>query len=43
MRKLTERAVEMADACLFVIDARVGVTPADEIFAEILRGASRRR
>jgi tRNA U34 5-carboxymethylaminomethyl modifying GTPase MnmE/TrmE len=28
MRKLTERAVEMADACLFVIDARAGVLPA---------------
>ncbi len=24
MRRLTERAVEMADACLFVIDGRVG-------------------
>ncbi len=37
MRRLTERAVDMADACLFVIDARMGVTPADEIFADILR------
>lgn len=37
MRRLTERAVSMADACLFMIDARVGVTPADEIFADILR------
>ena len=37
MRKLTERAVDMADICLFVIDARAGVTPTDEIFAEILR------
>ncbi len=37
MRKLTERAVDMADICLFMIDARVGVTPTDEIFAEILR------
>ena len=37
MRKLTERAVEMADACLFLIDARAGVLPADEIFADILR------
>ena len=37
MRKLTERAVEHADICLFVIDARVGVTPTDEIFADILR------
>ncbi|WP_417806816.1 ribosome biogenesis GTPase Der [Thioclava sp.] len=37
MRRLTERAVEEADICLFLIDARVGVTPADEIFADILR------
>ncbi|MEP2781395.1 MAG: ribosome biogenesis GTPase Der [Pseudoruegeria sp.] len=37
MRRLTERAVEMADICLFMIDARAGVLPADEIFAEILR------
>jgi len=37
---LTERAVEMADVCLFVIDARTGVTPVDEIFAEILRKRS---
>ncbi len=37
MRRLTERAVEMADACLFMIDARAGVMPADEIFADILR------
>ncbi|MGL4309933.1 MAG: ribosome biogenesis GTPase Der [Paracoccaceae bacterium] len=37
MRRLTERAVEMADVCLFVIDARQGVTATDEVFAEILR------
>ncbi len=37
MRKLTERAVDMADVCLFMIDARIGVTPMDEIFADILR------
>jgi len=37
MRKLTERAVEMADACLFLIDARAGVLPTDEVFADILR------
>ncbi|MFY0691147.1 MAG: ribosome biogenesis GTPase Der [Paracoccaceae bacterium] len=40
MRRLTERAVEMADACLFLIDARAGVLPADEIFADILRRKS---
>ncbi|MEL7106220.1 MAG: ribosome biogenesis GTPase Der [Pseudomonadota bacterium] len=37
MRKLTERAVGMADACLFLIDARAGILPADRVFAEILR------
>ena len=37
MRRLTERAVDMADICLFMIDARVGVTPSDEVFADILR------
>ena len=37
MRRLTERAVDMADICLFMIDARVGVTPTDELFADILR------
>ena len=37
MRRLTERAVDMADVCLFMIDARAGVLPTDEIFADILR------
>ena len=37
MRRLTERAVEMADICLFVVDARAGITPTDQLFAEILR------
>ncbi|WP_299748262.1 ribosome biogenesis GTPase Der [uncultured Tateyamaria sp.] len=37
MRRLTERAVDMADVCLFMIDARAGVTPTDEVFADILR------
>ncbi|MFQ6547835.1 ribosome biogenesis GTPase Der [Aestuariibius sp. 2305UL40-4] len=40
MRRLTERAVEMADVCLFMIDARAGVLPADRVFAEILRKKS---
>lgn len=40
MRRLTERAVEMADACLFMIDARAGVLPSDEVFADILRRKS---
>jgi GTP-binding protein len=37
MRSQTERAVDECDVALFVIDAREGVTPADRIFAEILR------
>ena len=37
MRKLTERAVDMADVCLFIVDARTGLAPADRVFAEILR------
>ncbi len=37
MRRLTERAVEMADICLFVVDARAGITATDRVFAEILR------
>lgn len=37
MRRLTERAVEMADVCLFLVDARTGVTPTDQVFADILR------
>ena len=37
MRALTERAVAAADICLFLIDARAGVTPMDQVFAELLR------
>ncbi|MBO9466088.1 ribosome biogenesis GTPase Der [Tropicibacter sp. R15_0] len=37
MRRLTERAVDMADVCLFLIDARAGILPDDEVFTEILR------
>ncbi|PJF10727.1 ribosome biogenesis GTPase Der [Pseudorhodobacter sp. MZDSW-24AT] len=37
MRRLTERAVDMADICLFLIDGRAGVNPSDEVFADILR------
>ena len=37
MRALTERAVDAADVCLFMIDARIGVTPVDRTLAELLR------
>ncbi|MFT7059724.1 MAG: GTP-binding protein, partial [Pseudorhodobacter sp.] len=42
MRRLTERAVDMADVCLFLIDGRAGVTATDLIFADILRKKSAR-
>ncbi|MEZ5913047.1 MAG: ribosome biogenesis GTPase Der [Paracoccaceae bacterium] len=37
MRRLTERAVELADICLFLVDGRAGITAADQVFADILR------
>lgn len=37
MRAQTEAALEQADICLFMIDAREGVTALDSHFAEILR------
>jgi GTP-binding protein len=37
MRAQTEAAVMDADVCLFVYDAREGVTPLDRIFAEFVR------
>jgi GTPase len=37
MRRLTERAVDMADICLFLVDGRQGITATDEVFADILR------
>jgi GTP-binding protein len=41
MRRQTEAAIESADICLFMIDARVGVTPADEEFAAIVRASGK--
>ncbi|HLY79950.1 MAG TPA: ribosome biogenesis GTPase Der, partial [Caulobacteraceae bacterium] len=37
MRRQTELALDDADVALFVFDAREGVTPLDEVFAELLR------
>ena len=37
MRAQTERAIDEADVALFLVDAREGVAPMDEVFAEILR------
>ncbi len=41
MRAQTELAIRDADAILFMIDARVGVTPLDESFAALLRRADK--
>ncbi len=37
MRRQTEAAIEAADVCLFLVDARAGLTPLDEEIARILR------
>src|SRR3954463_15521369 len=37
MRTQTLKAIAEADVALFLIDAREGVTPLDEVFGEILR------
>ena len=37
MRIQTEKAVDEADLSIFVVDAREGVVPLDQIFAELLR------
>ncbi len=37
----TERAIVDADVCLFMIDARVGIAPADEHFGNLVRQSGR--
>ncbi len=41
MRTQTEAAIAQADVILFMIDARVGVTPVDKAFAALLRRANK--
>ncbi|MAI89606.1 ribosome biogenesis GTPase Der [Ponticaulis sp.] len=41
MRAQTEQAIQEADLSLFIVDARAGVTPLDERFAEILRRSNK--
>ncbi|MBZ8131745.1 ribosome biogenesis GTPase Der [Afifella sp. IM 167] len=41
MRAQTERALAEADISLFMMDARVGVTPDDEHFARLIRAGGR--
>jgi GTP-binding protein len=41
MRAQTEAAIASADAILFMIDARAGVTPGDKYFADLVRRAGK--
>ncbi len=41
MRRQTDAAIAEADVTLFLIDARAGVTPLDEHFADLLRKSGR--
>ena len=41
MRAQTERALDEADVALLLIDARAGITPMDEVFAQLLRERGR--
>ena len=41
MRAQTEAAIDLADAILFLIDSRVGVTPTDQQFANLVRRADK--
>lgn len=41
MAEQTLAAIAEADLCLFVIDSRMGITPADERFADVLRNADK--
>jgi GTP-binding protein len=41
MRAQTEAAIRESDAVMFMIDARVGVTPVDHAFADIVRRAGK--
>jgi GTPase len=41
MQEQTETAISLADALMFVIDARVGLTPNDRAFADVARRANK--
>ncbi|WP_421791346.1 ribosome biogenesis GTPase Der [Hyphobacterium sp.] len=41
MRAQTDQALKEADVCLFVIDAREGITALDEAFADVVRRSGR--
>jgi GTPase len=41
MQEQTETAIRLADALMFVVDARAGLTPADRTFADVARRADK--
>jgi GTP-binding protein len=41
MQEQTETAIELADALMFVVDARAGLTPTDRAFADVARRADK--
>src|SRR5215471_14117084 len=41
MQEQTETAIKLADALMFVVDARAGLTPADRAFADFARRANK--
>ena len=41
MQEQTETAIKLADALMFVVDARAGVTPTDRAFADVARRADK--
>jgi GTPase len=41
MQEQTETAIELADALMFVVDARIGLTPNDRAFADFARRANK--
>jgi GTPase len=41
MREQTETAIRLADALMFVVDARAGLTPIDRVFADFARRANK--
>lgn len=42
MLRQTENAIDLADICLFLVDARAGITPDDAHFAKLLRRKDKR-
>src|ERR1044071_8135505 len=41
MQEQTETAIKLADALMFVVDARAGLTPTDRAFADVARRADK--